>query len=91
MSKQRYGSYGSPQKRKAKRAMIAKVGKCLRCGSTKNLTIDHIVPRKQGGSNAQTNWQVLCRPCNQKKVFEDYPNQPRPKIASLTPLIESKP
>ena len=38
----------------------------LRKGDS-DLTIDHIVPQKFGGSNAVLNLQVLCRSCNSKK------------------------
>lgn len=38
--------------------------KCLRCGSTKNLTIDHAVPLSRGGSKKIENLQTLCQECN---------------------------
>jgi hypothetical protein len=40
---------------------------CSRCGSTGNLTIDHIVPRVKGGGNEPENLRVLCRSCNSSK------------------------
>ena len=54
-------------KMRAKRRMIALIGKCMKCGKTENLTIDHILPLSMGGSKAQSNWQVLCFGCNLKK------------------------
>ncbi len=42
-------------------------GKCVICGSTKHLQIDHIVPAIDNGSNALDNLQVLCRKCNASK------------------------
>ena len=42
--------------------------KCVRCGATDDLTIDHIFPRKMGGTNALTNLRVLCRSCNSKRI-----------------------
>ncbi|MDI9594961.1 MAG: HNH endonuclease signature motif containing protein, partial [Atribacterota bacterium] len=42
--------------------------KCVRCGATDGLTIDHIFPRKMGGTNALTNLRVLCRSCNSKRI-----------------------
>ena len=41
--------------------------KCAECGTTKNLTIDHIVPVKAGGGDEPENLQVLCRSCNSAK------------------------
>lgn len=40
---------------------------CKKCGSTDDLTIDHIVPVSRGGTNDMGNLQVLCRSCNSKK------------------------
>lgn len=41
--------------------------RCLRCGSPDNLTIDHIKPVSDGGSNAKRNLQTLCQSCNSTK------------------------
>lgn len=41
--------------------------RCMRCGSTENLTIDHIIPLSKGGSNDPTNIQPLCHMCNSLK------------------------
>ena len=30
-------------------------------------TIDHIVPRADGGSELEDNWLIVCRECNRKK------------------------
>lgn len=42
-------------------------GKCLKCNSTENLTIDHITPLAVGGDNDYNNLQTLCSKCNSKK------------------------
>lgn len=57
----------SKAKRKAMKKMRAEVGKCIKCGSTEKLTIDHIIPLSKGGSKAQSNWQILCLKCNRAK------------------------
>lgn len=40
---------------------------CLRCGATKDLTADHVVPIALGGHSNIENIQVLCRSCNSWK------------------------
>lgn len=40
---------------------------CRVCGATEHVTIDHIVPRSRGGTNAPENLQVLCGYCNRRK------------------------
>lgn len=41
--------------------------RCLACGSTGPLTVDHVIPLSLGGTNWIDNLQPLCMPCNQKK------------------------
>lgn len=40
---------------------------CVYCGSKKNLTIDHIIPKSKGGDNTWRNLVTCCLPCNLKK------------------------
>jgi hypothetical protein len=42
-------------------------GRCAECGAAQYLEFDHIVPVAKGGSNSDTNVQLLCRNCNLKK------------------------
>lgn len=43
-------------------------GKCVKCGSNKNLHYDHILPFSKGGSSTTVdNIQLLCATCNLKK------------------------
>ena len=40
---------------------------CVYCGSKKNLTIDHILPKSKGGQNTWMNLITCCSPCNRYK------------------------
>ena len=40
---------------------------CQYCGSTRHLTIDHVIPKSKGGSEEWTNLVVACSKCNTKK------------------------
>ncbi len=39
-------------------------GQCQYCGSTKQLTIDHVIPRSKGGKTSWTNLVTACNRCN---------------------------
>ena len=41
--------------------------KCQYCGSTRHLTIDHVIPKSKGGSEDWDNLVVACSSCNTKK------------------------
>lgn len=41
--------------------------KCQLCGTTENLTFDHIIAWSNGGSNDISNYAILCAPCNEAK------------------------
>jgi 5-methylcytosine-specific restriction endonuclease McrA len=50
--------------------------KCRHCGSTIWLSLDHIKPKRIGGSNHPNNLQTLCHSCNAKKVKTDLEKYP---------------
>lgn len=41
--------------------------RCLYCGSRKNLTIDHVMPRSRGGRDTWENLATACNECNVRK------------------------
>jgi len=41
--------------------------RCVKCGSTIDLQIDHIIPFSRGGKTCVTNLETLCRDCNRTK------------------------
>ncbi|MEH0586231.1 HNH endonuclease signature motif containing protein [Streptomyces sp. B21-106] len=50
------------------RQILALYGnRCLRCGSSGPLTIDHVIPVSKGGPNTAANVQPLCGSCNSSK------------------------
>jgi 5-methylcytosine-specific restriction endonuclease McrA len=46
--------------------------RCLACGATESLTLDHLVPFILGGSNAVANLRTLCGDCNSKDFARNY-------------------
>lgn len=40
---------------------------CVYCGSTHDLTLDHVLPAESGGTNDVTNLVTACRSCNSRK------------------------
>ena len=37
------------------------------CTETKDLTVDHVIPKSRGGKNTWTNMTTACKPCNTVK------------------------
>lgn len=42
-------------------------GRCVRCGSEEQLTVDHVRPFSRGGPTVPRNLQLLCKSCNSSK------------------------
>ncbi len=40
---------------------------CQYCGSTSDLTLDHLIPKSKGGKSNWTNLVTACKTCNAKK------------------------
>ena len=58
----------SPWSKAAYPAVYQRDGRaCRYCGATAALTIDHVVPRIQGGGDEAENLVVACRTCNSRK------------------------
>ena len=69
--------------------------KCVKCGSSENLTNDHIIPKKFlrrlrgiGISGLKDHLQILCVDCNQKKG--KYIEWEDPKVRELMREVAAK-
>lgn len=72
MSKQRIDKKPKRLSTKARSRMFLRLASrdgryCRLCGSINNLTIDHIMPIKDGGTSRFENLQLLCFRCNNDK------------------------
>jgi hypothetical protein len=59
----RLGSYI----KKGDRESLIAIGKCMYCGNTELLEIDHITALKNGGTSQRENLTVACSKCNSMK------------------------
>jgi len=62
--------------------------KCLNCGSSEELTIDHIVPKSQGGGNNYGNLQTLCQMCNKYKGCKVRDVRPHAVLIARIPEVK---
>jgi 5-methylcytosine-specific restriction endonuclease McrA len=52
----------------SRRELLRRDGyRCQYCGSAKQLTIDHVIPRSKGGTHTWDNVVIACETCNHKK------------------------
>ena len=45
---------------------------CIYCGSTENLTLDHVHPKAKGGHDITSNMVCACKSCNQSKGYSHW-------------------
>ena len=46
-------------------------GACIFCGTSENLTLDHVLPLKFGGKNCPGNYQTVCGWCHERKTVTE--------------------
>lgn len=65
--------------------------RCLCCGASRPLQVDHIKPRYLGGTNDSDNLQTLCRSCNQDKGIKsiDFRKKKTPLKEAPSHLLET--
>ena len=55
-------------RRLSRKAILARDGfRCQYCGNTRQLTLDHVIPRSRGGATSWENVVTSCAPCNVRK------------------------
>ena len=59
--------------------------RCVYCGSQRQLTIDHVIPKSKGGQNTWSNMVTCCSKCNCKK------GNRTPEEAGLKPVYPKEP
>lgn len=60
------GNYRRNIRKSVREAVMARDNyRCVWCGATDNLSLDHIVPYRLNGADTIENLRVLCMPCNQ--------------------------
>lgn len=65
---------------------------CAECGASKvNLELDHILPKRQNGTESLSNLQLLCTICHRIKTAEEYGNNIRIKYKQAPPLERNLP
>lgn len=85
------------RRRLSRRAVLARDGfRCQYCGSTRHLTLDHVIPRSRGGTSSWENVVTSCAPCNVRKGAKmpvEVGMEPRskPRPPSLTDYLVSSP
>lgn len=68
---------------------------CQYCGSTRSLTIDHVVPRCRGGQDTWENLVLACYSCNAKKGHKHLDQcglklskKPRPPLPKVIDVVQ---
>ena len=74
MRERHFHPYGRPKNKaksllthKVRASIIADAGECAVCAATSYLEVDHVIPKRLGGTDERANLQVLCRACNGSK------------------------
>jgi 5-methylcytosine-specific restriction endonuclease McrA len=65
---ERHGYPRKPPNKVVHAVYLRDNGRCVNCGSTEDIHIDHIIPYSKGGSSTDPdNLQLLCGKCNLEK------------------------
>lgn len=64
-------NYGTNYRRQRQAALNRDRHRCVTCGATRDLQVDHIVPVSQGGTEDLTNLRTLCGRCHRSKTANE--------------------
>lgn len=71
---------------------------CQYCGSTRSLTIDHLVPKSRGGKDTWDNLLLACSSCNIRKADKpleqtgfNLKRKPRPPLPKVIEVVQKTP
>lgn len=64
--------------------------RCLACGRKRALTVDHVLPLRDGGTNSIHNIQPLCRHCNNVKARKSIDYRDPVQLAAFLKSIGSE-
>lgn len=85
------------RRRLSRRVVLARDGhRCQYCGSTRHLTLDHVIPRSRGGPTSWDNIVTSCSQCNTRKGDRlpaeiDMVPRVRPRAPRLTDFLTASP
>jgi 5-methylcytosine-specific restriction protein A len=60
--------YSSAAWQKTRARIKARDGfRCVKCGDTRRLLVDHVIPRRAGGTDDDANLRTLCHRCHEQR------------------------
>lgn len=65
-------------------------GRCVRCGATPAVVVDHVIPRSAGGSDHPSNLRSLCCPCDRRITALQAEQRFNAPTAATTPAVDSQ-
>ena len=76
--------------RRTRDSVLAEEPCCALCGSSKNPTVDHIVPMVHGGTHDRSNLRRLCGSCN-SRLGARVGNRRRRRGGSFSEVVNGHP
>jgi len=81
----------SQRQNQRQRLQLVQGNCCYYCGRPftrrRRPTLDHFIPKSQGGTDAQRNLRLACERCNKHKANVVVPDRPAPRRAMTYPIL----